>query len=158
MEISWTKPPGEDKPNDISHEELAEIVRVALERAHRLQETNFTYEEMLDVGTELGIERSHLEAAAEEIAERREGKRKCRMRKLELVLHIATYGVVMVGLFMINLVASPGEIWIQYPMIGWGIGIGIHAAWVYLDNKSVMMGLGPLDLGTGEEEGKPSAG
>lgn len=40
---------------------------------------------------------------------------------------LTAYVPVITGLFLINLLTSPGQWWFFYPAIGWGIGIGISA-------------------------------
>lgn len=42
--------------------------------------------------------------------------------------HLLTYVLVNLGLFLINLVTSPGHYWFFWPLFGWGIGIVAHAA------------------------------
>jgi hypothetical protein len=35
--------------------------------------------------------------------------------------------VVIAALFVINLLSSPHYIWAVWPMLGWGIGVAVHA-------------------------------
>ena len=41
------------------------------------------------------------------------------------------YLVIVVGLFVINLIVSPDYMWIYWVMLGWGIGIAMHALAVF---------------------------
>ena len=41
--------------------------------------------------------------------------------------HFTSYVVVSIFFFALNMLTSPGEFWFFYPMLGWGIGLGIHA-------------------------------
>lgn len=41
-------------------------------------------------------------------------------------IQLATYVVVISGLFIINYVSNPEYIWAKWPAIGWGIGVTIH--------------------------------
>ncbi|MEO0974601.1 MAG: 2TM domain-containing protein [Pseudomonadota bacterium] len=41
--------------------------------------------------------------------------------------HLAAYVAVNLFLVVLNLITSPGDIWFFYPLLGWGIGLGIHA-------------------------------
>ncbi|MDO2949993.1 2TM domain-containing protein [Aeromonas simiae] len=41
--------------------------------------------------------------------------------------HLITYVVVIAALFVINLLSSPHYIWAVWPMLGWGIGVAVHA-------------------------------
>lgn len=40
--------------------------------------------------------------------------------------HLASYVVVNLFLFTLNMITSPGDIWFIYPLLGWGIGLAIH--------------------------------
>lgn len=40
--------------------------------------------------------------------------------------HLAVYLAVNLGIFLINLVTSPGAWWFYWPLFGWGIGVLIH--------------------------------
>jgi hypothetical protein len=44
--------------------------------------------------------------------------------------HLAVYLVVNLGLFLIDL-ASDGGWWFFWPLIGWGVGLAIHAFVVF---------------------------
>ena len=45
-------------------------------------------------------------------------------------IHLAVYVVVMTILLIINLTASPVW-WVQWPLLGWGIGLLAHAVLVF---------------------------
>ncbi len=42
-------------------------------------------------------------------------------------VHLATYVLVIAGLFIINVLTGHGRWWFVWPAIGWGIGIAVHA-------------------------------
>ncbi len=63
----------------------------------------------------------------------------------EFYRHLVTYLVVNAFLFALNKLTSPGHDWFIWPLLGWGIGIVIHAASVF--------GIGRL-WGEGWEERK----
>ena len=44
--------------------------------------------------------------------------------------HATAYVVVNIALFIINLVTGGGW-WFYWPLIGWGIGLGVHALNVF---------------------------
>jgi len=44
--------------------------------------------------------------------------------------HAAVYVLVNIGLFVINLLAG-GSWWFFWPLIGWGIGLAVHALNVF---------------------------
>lgn len=52
--------------------------------------------------------------------------------KLGFRTHLLVYGIVSIGLAAINLLADPGYLWFLWAMAGWGLGLGAHAAAVYL--------------------------
>ncbi len=41
------------------------------------------------------------------------------------------YGVIVTGLFILNLIISPHNMWVYWVMLGWGIGIVMHALAVF---------------------------
>jgi 2TM domain len=45
-------------------------------------------------------------------------------------IHFAVFIVVMCALFVIDAATGPGW-WVQWPLLGWGIGILAHAAAVF---------------------------
>lgn len=42
-------------------------------------------------------------------------------------IHLAVFVLVNTGLIAINLMASPGRLWFQWPLLGWGIWVVMHA-------------------------------
>lgn len=47
--------------------------------------------------------------------------------KIGFYLHLAAYILVNALLIFINLTTSPENLWFKWPMIGWGIGLFLHA-------------------------------
>jgi hypothetical protein len=45
--------------------------------------------------------------------------------------HAVTYVAVNVGFVALNLITDPHELWFQWPLIGWGIGLAAQALSVY---------------------------
>ncbi len=45
--------------------------------------------------------------------------------------NLFSYVVVNAGLAILNLVTSPDHLWFFYPLIGWGVGVAIHAISVF---------------------------
>lgn len=43
----------------------------------------------------------------------------------------ATFGVVLAGLFVINLMSSPGDWWVVWPLLGMGFFLAVNAVKVY---------------------------
>jgi len=46
-------------------------------------------------------------------------------------VHISVFVIVNLGLFLINMMASPGHLWFFWPLMGWGVGLFIHALSVF---------------------------
>ena len=46
-------------------------------------------------------------------------------------IHATAYVLVNIGLFIINLLTSSGTWWFYWPLLGWGIGLGVHALSVF---------------------------
>ena len=49
--------------------------------------------------------------------------------------HLSVYLAVNEGLLVINLFSSPGRLWVVWPLAGWGIGVVIHGASVFLGGR-----------------------
>ena len=52
--------------------------------------------------------------------------------KLLFYRHLSVYLAVSVLLVIINLSASPGYLWVQWPLLGWGIAVLLHALSVFV--------------------------
>ena len=46
-------------------------------------------------------------------------------------IHLTVYVIVNLGLFLINMIMSPGNLWFFWPLMGWGIAIVMHALRVF---------------------------
>jgi transcriptional regulator with XRE-family HTH domain len=56
-----------------------------------------------------------------------------KVRKIKgFYIHLAQFILVITGLCILNLVISPSKLWFFWPALGWGIGILVHAASVFL--------------------------
>jgi len=59
---------------------------------------------------------------------------KARKRVEELkgfYIHLLVYILVNLGMFILNILTSPGALWFYWPLFGWGIGILAHAISVF---------------------------
>nr|WP_211214974.1 2TM domain-containing protein [Microbulbifer variabilis] len=45
--------------------------------------------------------------------------------------HVITYVLVIIGLFILNLITSPGYFWVLWAALGWGIGLISHGMSVF---------------------------
>ena len=48
-----------------------------------------------------------------------------------LYIHLAVYVVVNLMLFSINMIAAPDSLWFFWPLLGWGVGLFVHALTVF---------------------------
>ena len=46
-------------------------------------------------------------------------------------VHATIYAVVIPVLALVNLLAVPEFLWFEFPMLGWGLGLGLHYALGY---------------------------
>jgi hypothetical protein len=53
--------------------------------------------------------------------------------------HLAVYVVVNVLLIIINLSTTPGRYWFKWPLLGWGIGLALHAVSVFIFSRGSAM-------------------
>jgi len=49
--------------------------------------------------------------------------------------HLFVYIVVNLGLFLLDVLTSPGKLWFYWVLIGWGIGLAIHGLNVFGTQK-----------------------
>ncbi len=58
--------------------------------------------------------------------------------KVEFRIHIINYIVINTIFAVINITLTPGYLWFIWPLLGWGIGIILHAIKVfYFGNTSI---------------------
>ena len=62
--------------------------------------------------------------------QRYERARKRAKELKDFYTHAIVYVLVNIGLFLINLLTGGGW-WFYWPLIGWGVGLGVHALSVY---------------------------
>lgn len=55
------------------------------------------------------------------------------------VLHLTVYIVVCIYLVILNVIFIPGVPWSLFPILGWGIGVGIHLIIMYLTRERKMI-------------------
>jgi hypothetical protein len=114
------------KPEHFSQEEAAEIIRDATEVSLKGGHGALTREDLLTMAQELGVDAVSVERALE-TREQRKAQRKIRRGLLmALASHVSTYAVVIGGLTLLDIATGPGW-WVQWPAIGWGIGVASHS-------------------------------
>ena len=65
-----------------------------------------------------------------------------RANKASFYRHLIIYCVVNVFLFILNTSTTPDHLWFYWPLLGWGIGLSMHA----------LSAFGPSGLSGGTDE------
>lgn len=143
--ITQVAPATDSTDNHVyTRDELTEIIRRAARMASRTPEDDRVSEtEMEAIGASLGLERAHLKAAGEEVFHEGSCRRRLAFRRLRFYRHLAAFGSVVGGLFVLDALEPSGVWWFFYPMIGWGIGLACHGSRVYLAEKEAALGIEP---------------
>jgi len=59
-------------------------------------------------------------------------KAKRRVKEIRgFYIHLVVYVLVNAFLFLLDITTSPGVFWFYWPLLGWGIGLVLHAAYVF---------------------------
>lgn len=64
------------------------------------------------------------------IDEEREARRYVKRVK-RFYNHLGVYAVIILFLFLINIMTSPGYLWFFWPALGWGVGVAMQAVRVF---------------------------
>ncbi|MGH2542074.1 MAG: 2TM domain-containing protein [Ardenticatenaceae bacterium] len=126
-----------------SEETAREILKRAVDL--QVQERDFTREHLQEMAEELGIPPDALaRAEASWLAEHEVDEEQRTLEADRLAFeayrtqgfrtHFAIYTCVITFLFLINLITrgdGGGDWWFFYPLLGWGLGVAIHAWTVY---------------------------
>ncbi|MBD2449805.1 2TM domain-containing protein [Nostoc sp. FACHB-152] len=117
-----------------------EDVQQILQRAMaEKQQENFSEQQLQEMAAELGISFVTLQTAQQEwqrekeIIKRRQASKSYRLEQIKA--HLISYLVINVFLIVLNLVTSPNYFWAIYPLLGWGLGLGLHISSVYLQKR-----------------------
>jgi hypothetical protein len=70
------------------------------------------------------------ERVMDDWAKLEEAKRKLAVMK-GFYIHLFAYIAVNIVLLAINLLTTPAVLWFQWPLLGWGIGVAVHAFLAY---------------------------
>jgi len=109
-----------------------EEVRAIIDRALKEQpESGVSHEDLLSIGTGVGLLPAQVERAARDVAEARlntkASERVISRRRRALAAHAFAYLAVNALLFAINFLTTPGEWWVLFPVFAWGLGLLLHA-------------------------------
>ncbi len=111
-----------------------EEVRAILDRALKGDGGDvgsLSHAELLSIGEQVGVPPEAMSRAAEEMlqarldvaAERAIASR----RKRWLVAHAVVFAVINGLLFAVNASTTPGEWWVLFPVVFWGLALALHA-------------------------------
>lgn len=117
-------------------EEAEEILRRALQRQ---PEAGISREDLVAAAREVGVSERALLDAADEVERGRNERAVTERLKVEkrssFTSHATAYGMVSVGLFVLNLLTNLATVtdqvprwWSLFVIVGWGIAVAIHAA------------------------------
>lgn len=106
-------------------------VHAIIDHALRLQHgRTIDHQQLVAVASEVGISEQDLEAAVHEVRLTRETDgaktRILARRRQRLLSHVWTFVVVNVFLFAINYLTTPGEWWVSFSVLGWGLVLLFH--------------------------------
>jgi hypothetical protein len=59
-----------------------------------------------------------------------EAKKRVKEMK-DFYVHLGAYVLVNAMLFLINMITSPDTLWFFWPLFGWGLGVAMHAVYVF---------------------------
>jgi hypothetical protein len=114
-----------------STEEVNRVIQRALHLKRRI---GISQAELLEIGKDLGLDSQMIEAAiAEErsaLSREKAEKEWRQSRKFGFHWHLWSYIVTNGVLLLVNIFTS-GPWWVQWPVIGWGIGLAFHFQSVY---------------------------
>ncbi|MFM7427014.1 MAG: 2TM domain-containing protein [Elainella sp.] len=111
-------------------------VQQILRKASMLQGADsVSPEQLAELATEVGIPLEVLKQAEQDWLKERQGQQQQALwqsgQRLGFRLHLIPYIAVSLLLVVINLSTTPRIYWSLYPILGWGMGVAMHAAYVY---------------------------
>jgi hypothetical protein len=114
-------------------EEMQQILEVAFARQ---QQGEFTREQIIEIASELGLSSASLQAAEQEwllkeVEVKKQQTSKAQQRK-EFKSHLMTFIAVNGFLIVLNLFVTPSYFWAIFPLLGWGLGLFLHAMKTYV--------------------------
>jgi len=110
-----------------------EDVRAIIDRALEAgPEEGVSHDDLLAIGAEVGLSRAAVERAAHDVLEERvDDAARAHVvsrRRRGVLAHTLAFFAVNALLFAINLLTTPGEWWVLFPVFGWGLALVLHAA------------------------------
>jgi hypothetical protein len=110
-----------------TQEQAAQIIRQATEYSlGNAGAAHLTEGDVRHLAQELGVDGEAIDRALAGARDRAKVSRQARSALMAVVGHAGTYAIVIAGLAVIDVVSGPGW-WVQWPAIGWGMGLALHA-------------------------------
>jgi len=126
-----------DEANTFTVQQVEAILKRAL-RDHA-RDGGITREELVETARELGISPSEVEKAIREEASMGEFERAKEVwlvrRRNQFFRHLQSYAIANGFLFLLNM-ATGGENWFVYPLLGWGVVLAFDAAGTFNPSSS----------------------
>lgn len=111
-----------------------EEVRAILDRALKGDGGDaggLSHADLLAIGEQVGVSPEAMSRAAEEMLEAKVDAAAERAiasgRRRWLAAHAVVFGVINGLLFAINALTTPGEWWVLFPVVFWGLALALHA-------------------------------
>ncbi len=124
------------QPPRFTQAEAAEIIREATSRMLSPEGgRELTREELLTMARELGVSEEAVNQALAARASKQKKQKRGRGALIGLLAHGMSYGIVMGGLTIIDVTTGPGW-WVQWPAVGWGMGLAFHVMGLILARLS----------------------
>jgi 2TM domain len=113
-------------------EEMKQIFQIALARK---DDEEFSWEQMIDIASELGISPESLKAVEKQWLVKQVDVQKREafntQRRKEFKSHLVSFTIVNTFLVLLNLVTTPFFLWSIFPLLGWGLGLYLHRRGAY---------------------------
>ena len=118
-----------------TYDEVGEVIKSATRLQQLADEKHgageITMSQLREIASELRISPEALGQAIATSDRDMKSVRKRVKRKLWWFRHAGTYAAVMAGATGIDLVDGSGIDWVYFPILGWGIWLGVHAAYAF---------------------------
>ena len=113
-----------------SDEEVKEIIEHALTRVGG-GAAGTSRQDLLAIGEQVGIPADVMAVAAEEVlrgrAERQVQESRRAGRRRWLKAHALLFAAANLLMFGVNYATTPGEWWVAFPIVFWGLALAVHA-------------------------------
>jgi hypothetical protein len=113
-----------------SEEEVRAIIDRAL-KGDGADSGGLSHADLLAIGEQVGVSPEAMSRAADEVlaAKLDSASRRAILsrRKRWLLAHVAVFAVINGLLFAVNALTTPGEWWVLFPIVFWGLALALHA-------------------------------